>query len=152
MSRHSIEFAGARHRMEISQYRKDIETANPNADDSVRDRDKLSELCSTGQPRRLSLHDLGAVDLWALRHQLHQVTSHAGGVVARHPVLFQVVAENWNHAQGFDRFQIVHYLAGAFARILFFQLFGSGSSVDQGEVENLFLRVAVQGTNVVCGG
>src|ERR1700722_5145037 len=83
---------------------------------------------------------------------MHQVACHASGVVARYSGLFKIVAEDGNHAESFNRLQIVHDLAGAFARVFGLKFRGSGSSVNEGVVEDLFLRVAIERANMVGGG
>ena len=65
------------------------------------------------------------------------------------PALVEIIAEDGNHAQGFDGIEIVDDLASAFAGVLGLEFVGHGSAVDQGEVEDLFLRVAIQGADVV---
>ena len=54
---------------------------------------------------------------------------------------FEIVTKDRNHAEGFNGIKIVDNLTGAFAGILRLEFLGGGSSVDQREVEDLFLRM-----------
>src|SRR5580698_7627230 len=88
----------------------------------------------------------------ALSDQVHQVAGHATGVVAGDSAFVEVVAEHGDYAEGFDGVEIVDDLAGAFAGVLDFEFVGHGSAVDQREIENLFLGVAIEGADVVGRG
>src|SRR5271166_1543887 len=88
----------------------------------------------------------------ALSDELNQVTGDEGGVVTRDAGLFQVVAENGDHTQGFNGFEVGNDLACALEGIFGFELIGNGSAIDQREVEELPVSVAVQGADMVGGG
>ena len=85
-----------------------------------------------------------------MRDEFQQVASDAGGVVAGYAGFFQVIAEHRNHAKGFDLIEIVDNLAGTFGRILGLQIVGGRSAVDECVVEELFLRMAAEGSDMVC--
>src|SRR5271169_4895901 len=93
-----------------------------------------------------------ASDRGSLGTELHQVASNTRGVVAGDQALFQIIPENGYHAERLDGIEIVDDLTGAFAGVLLFQFIRGRSLVDQGEVENLFLRVAIQRADMIGGG
>src|SRR5437588_4041979 len=65
----------------------------------------------------------------------------------------QVLAQHRNHAQLFNRFQVSDNLGGALQRVLGLEVRWYLGTIYEGEIKDaLALSMAIQSTNVICGG
>ena len=101
---------------------------------------------------RTAVGDGVTVGAAVLGDKLQQIVRNLCRIVASDSgMLFEVVAEDGDYAQGLDGMEVGDDLASSFEGILGLELIGHWRAIDQGVIEELLLGMAIECPKVIGG-